>query len=158
MGHGAQKLFGWFGGYGTEGTGGFFEGSLGMRPGRLMATAAGGNEFVGGLLLALGLAMPLAAVLIASTMIVAIRTAHRGKGLWASDNGAELPLTYGAGGRRPRLQRRRPVVARPRDRLGRRRPRWGLGSVAVALVGAVTVVGAARHSERAHPHGIPTTS
>ena len=44
--HGTQKLFGWFGGYGLAGTGGFFE-SLGFRPGRLFAAAAGGTEFVG---------------------------------------------------------------------------------------------------------------
>jgi putative oxidoreductase len=92
-GHGAQKLFGWFGGHGIEGTGGFME-SLDMRPGHRMAVAAGASEFFGGLLLALGLAMPLAAVLIASTMLVASLTAHAGKGPWASNGGWELPLTY----------------------------------------------------------------
>src|SRR5687767_4182182 len=81
MGHGAQKLFGWFGGYGPGATGQFFE-TLGMRPGRHMALAAGVNEFGGGLLLALGLLMPLAALMIATTMLVASLTAHRGKGPW----------------------------------------------------------------------------
>jgi putative oxidoreductase len=92
-GHGAQKLFGWFGGHGVEGTGGFFE-SLQLRPGRHMALAAGASEFFGGVLLALGLATPLAALVIASTMLVASLTAHAGKGPWASDGGWELPLTY----------------------------------------------------------------
>jgi putative oxidoreductase len=91
--HGAQKLFGVFGGHGIEGTGGFME-SLDMRPGRHMALAAGSSEFFGGLLLALGLATPLAAALIGSTMLVAILTVHAGKGPFAMNNGWELPLTY----------------------------------------------------------------
>jgi putative oxidoreductase len=91
MGHGAQKLFGWFGGHGPAGTGQFME-TLGMRPGRRMAMAAGANEFAGGALLALGLLMPLAALLIASTMLVASLTAHRGKGPWNTNGGWELPL------------------------------------------------------------------
>jgi putative oxidoreductase len=93
-GHGAQKLFGWFGGHGVQGTGGFME-QLGMRPGRHMALAAGASEFFGGVLLALGLVTPLAAVVIGSTMFVAARTAHAGKGPWATNGGWELPLTYG---------------------------------------------------------------
>ena len=52
--HGAQKLFGWFGGHGLAGTGGFFEG-LGFRPGKLFALMAGLGEMAGGLLTALGL-------------------------------------------------------------------------------------------------------
>src|ERR1044072_3276783 len=69
--HGAQKLFGWFGGYGIAGTGGFME-SLGFRPGRFFAAAAGTTEFAGGLLVALGLLGPLGPAMIISTMIVAI--------------------------------------------------------------------------------------
>ena len=94
VGHGAQKLFGWFGGHGVEGTGGFMESTLGMSPGRHMALAAGASEFFGGGLLMLGLATPLAAVLIGSTMLVASLTAHAGKGPWATNGGWELPLTY----------------------------------------------------------------
>jgi putative oxidoreductase len=90
--HGAQKLFGAFEGPGIEGMGGALE-SMGIRPGRHMAFAAGASEFFGGLLLALGLVTPLAAVLIASTMLVASRTAHGGKGPFASKGGWELPLT-----------------------------------------------------------------
>ena len=157
MGHGSQKLFGWFGGYGPEGTGQFMD-ALGMRPGKRMALAAGFNEFAGGLLLALGLLIPLAAVLIASTMLVASLTAHRGKGLWATNNGFELPLLYGVvaiglafnGAGQWSLDH-----AIGWDVAGLW---WGVGALALALIGAVTVVAAARHSERAHSHGIPSTS
>ena len=89
--HGAQKTFGWFGGYGLAGTGGFFE-SLGFRPGRLFAGAAGFTEVAGGLLLALGLLGPLGPALIISVMIVAIATVHWQHGLFATNNGYELPL------------------------------------------------------------------
>ena len=64
--HGAQKLFGWFGGYGLKGTGGWMD-SLGMKPGVLMALMAGLGEFVGGLLFAAGLFTPIGAGLIAIT-------------------------------------------------------------------------------------------
>lgn len=91
--HGAQKLFGWFGGYGLAGTGGFFE-SLGFRPGRFFAAAAGTTEFVGGLLLVLGLLGPLGPALIVSVMIVAMATVHWPNGLFSQNNGIELPLLY----------------------------------------------------------------
>jgi putative oxidoreductase len=91
IGHGTQKLFGWFGGHGPEGTGGFFEG-LGLRPGKQHAIAAGLTEAGGGAMLALGLLTPIGAALITSTMATAIRTAHRGKGPWATDGGWEYPL------------------------------------------------------------------
>jgi putative oxidoreductase len=94
-GHGAQKLFGWFGGFGLKGTGGFFEESLGLTPGRAHAGAAGFNEFAGGLLLAFGLFTPLAAALIIATMTAAILTVHAKNGPWASDNGWELNVLYG---------------------------------------------------------------
>ena len=90
-----------------------------MRPGRHMALAAGFNEFGGGLLLALGLLMPLAAVMIASTMLVASLTAHRGKGLWNTNSGVGAPAAVRPDTGRADLQRRRPVVARPRAGLGR---------------------------------------
>jgi len=95
VGHGAQKLFGAFGGHGLEGTAGFFE-SLGFRPGRFHAFAAGFNEFVGGALLALGLLVPLGAALLIATMVAASLTAHRGKGIWNQNSGSELPLVYAA--------------------------------------------------------------
>jgi len=93
VGHGAQKLFGWFGGYGLEGTAGFME-SLGFRPGRLHALASGAAELGGGILLALGLLVPLAAVLLTAVMLVAVFTVHRGKGPFNENGGWELNLVY----------------------------------------------------------------
>ena len=93
VGHGAQKLFGAFGGHGLAGTAGFFE-SLGLRPGRVHATAAGLAEFVGGALLTLGLLVPVGAALIVATMVAAVATVHAGKGPWASNSGWELNVTY----------------------------------------------------------------
>ena len=94
--HGAQKLFGWFGGYGLSGTGGFLE-SLGFRPGRAFAAAAGFTEFAGGLMLALGLLEPIGAALVVSVMIVAAGSVHWQHGLFAATNGIEVPLLYAAG-------------------------------------------------------------
>lgn len=88
-GHGAQKLFGWFGGHGPEGTGQFFESSLELEPGRRHAQTAGAAEFGGGLMLATGVGTPLAAAAISSTMITAIRKVHLDKGPWVSEGGFE---------------------------------------------------------------------
>jgi putative oxidoreductase len=93
--HGTQKLFGWFGGYGLAGTGGFFE-QLGFRPGRVFAAIAGSTELIAGLLLAFGLLGPLGPALIVSVMVVAMVTVHWQHGLWATNNGIELPLMYTA--------------------------------------------------------------
>ncbi len=95
VGHGAQKLFGLFGGHGLEGTSAVMH-SLGLRPARFHASAAGFNELVGGALLALGLLVPVAAALLIATMVAASLTAHRGKGIWNSGGGFELPLVYAA--------------------------------------------------------------
>jgi len=92
--HGAQKLFGSFGGAGLDGTAGFFESNLNLRPGRFHATAAGVNEFVGGILIALGLLVPLGAVLIVATMVAAIWTVHLPNGPFAQDSGYELNVIY----------------------------------------------------------------
>jgi putative oxidoreductase len=91
IGHGAQKLFGWFGGYGPKGTGGWME-SIGFKPGVLMAVLAGLLELVGGALFAVGLLTPLAAVLLALAMLGAIKV-HGSNGVWATANGYEYPLT-----------------------------------------------------------------
>jgi putative oxidoreductase len=91
-GHGAQKLFGWFGGDGPEGTGQFFESGLGLAPGHRQAQAAGASEFGGGLMLATGLGTPLAAAALSGTMITAIHKVHLDKGPWASEGGYEYPL------------------------------------------------------------------
>jgi putative oxidoreductase len=91
VGHGAQKLFGWFGGHGIKGTGGFFE-SIGVKPGKVMALLAGLSELVGGALFAVGLLTPLAALLITGTMVVAIATVHGKNGYWVTENGFEYNL------------------------------------------------------------------
>jgi putative oxidoreductase len=88
VGHGTQKLFGWFGGAGPDATGGFFE-SLGLRPGRRHALAAGTAEAGGGTLLAAGLATPFAAASLVGVMVTAIRTVHWKNGPWASNGGYE---------------------------------------------------------------------
>lgn len=90
--HGAQKLFGWFGGYGLEGTGQWMA-SIGLAPGYLMALLAGSAEFFGGLALVLGLLTRPAALVAAFTMLVAIFSVHIGNGLFMSDNGYEYALS-----------------------------------------------------------------
>src|SRR5215207_4551365 len=89
MGHGAQKLFGLFGGHGLQGTAGFFEQGLNLRPGKVHATGAGAAEFFGGLLLVLGLFTPLAAAMLIGTMVVAVITVHWSKGVWSTEGGYE---------------------------------------------------------------------
>jgi putative oxidoreductase len=91
MAHGAQKLFGWFGGYGLEGTGQWMA-SIGLEPGYLMALLAGSGEFFGGLAILLGLLTRPAAAVLAFTMVVAIVTVHLGNGLFMSNNGYEFGL------------------------------------------------------------------
>jgi putative oxidoreductase len=91
MGHGAQKLFGWFGGYGIKGTGGFFE-SVGIKPGEKMALLAGLTELIGGALFAIGLFTPLAGLMIAGTMVIAIFKVHGPNGYWITQNGYEYNL------------------------------------------------------------------
>jgi putative oxidoreductase len=89
--HGAQKLFGWFGGYGLEGTAGWMT-SIGLEPGLLMATMAGGAEFFGGLLLILGLLVRPVALMLAVTMLAAIVTVHLQNGFFLTNNGYEFGL------------------------------------------------------------------
>jgi putative oxidoreductase len=157
MGHGAQKLFGLFGGYGIEGTGGFFE-KLGLRPGRVHATLAGGAELFGGLLLTLGLLVPVAAAVLIATMVTASLTAHRGKGIWAQDGGFELPLVFatiafalaavGAGGWS--LDSALGLDLAGLD--------WALGALGVGLVGGLGAIATGRLTHEggapAHPQGV----
>jgi putative oxidoreductase len=91
-GHGAQKLFGAFGGPGLRGTAEMLE-SMGTRPGRVWAPLAGAAEFGGGVLTALGLLHPLGPLGILAAMTVATAKAHRGKPIWVTAGGAELPVT-----------------------------------------------------------------
>lgn len=89
--HGAQKLFGWFGGPGLAGTGGWLK-SMGFRPARLHALVNGLAEFGGGVLLALGLLTPLGAAAVAGVMFVAIATVHWPNGFFNSSGGYEFNL------------------------------------------------------------------
>ena len=89
--HGAQKLFGWFGGYGLEGTGQWMA-SQGFNPGYLMALLAGSAEFFGGLALIFGLLTRPAAAVAAFTMLMAM-TVHIHNGLFVSNNGYEFALS-----------------------------------------------------------------
>jgi putative oxidoreductase len=91
VGHGTQKLFGWFGGPGLEGTAQGFD-SMGMRPGRQHATVAGAAETGGGALLVTGLATPLAASALISVMLTAIHRVHFKNGLWNTNRGYEYNL------------------------------------------------------------------
>jgi putative oxidoreductase len=149
MGHGAQKLFGSFGGHGPEGTGAFFE-SQGMRPGRLMALAAGASELVGGALFAAGLLTPVGAALISVTMITAMLTVHAGKGLWATEGGMEynlvlLATTFGVtaiGAGQWSLDRALGLHVAGAE--------WAVGELAVGLVGALLTLAIGRSAVR-HP-------
>ncbi|SNY49290.1 putative oxidoreductase [Arsukibacterium tuosuense] len=89
--HGAQKLFGWFGGYGLEGTAGWMD-SIGLSPGMLMALLAGAAEFFGGLALIVGLLTRPAAAALSVAMLVAIFAVHFENGLFMANNGYEFGL------------------------------------------------------------------
>ena len=136
FGHGTQKLFGWFGGYGLEGTAGFFE-QLGMRPGKRHAIAAGAAEAGGGAALALGFATPFAASALVATMLTAINRVHLEKGPWATDGGYEYNLVLIAaalalvevGPGRPSVD-----AALGQERQG---PRWMLAALGLGVAGAV---------------------
>jgi putative oxidoreductase len=137
--HGSQKLFGVLGGYGLAGTGDYLEG-FGLRPGKLFAFAAGSAELVGGLALAAGFFTPGAAALIAATMFVAAVTDHAGKGFWIYNGGKEYVLTNAA-----------VVTALAFQGAGEwsvdnaigwdvAGVAWGLGALAVAVIGAAGVL------------------
>lgn len=89
--HGAQKLFGWFGGYGLEATAGWMA-SIGLQPGMLMALLAGSAEFFGGLFLIAGLLVRPSALVLAFTMVIAVVLVHLPHGFFMSNNGYEYAL------------------------------------------------------------------
>src|SRR6185437_9838764 len=91
FGHGMQKLAGWFGGGGPDGTGENFE-QIGLRPGRENALLAGAAEAGGGSLLALGLFTPAAVSMLTGVMTNAIRHVHARNGLWVTEGGVEYPV------------------------------------------------------------------
>ena len=95
MPHGAQKLFGWFGGYGLEGTAGYFSGDLGLEPGIFWAALVASTEFLGGLFLAIGFLTRPAAAAIAVVMAVAVFAVHLPNGFFWGHGGYEYPLFWG---------------------------------------------------------------
>ena len=145
VGHGTQKLFGWFGGGGPVDTGKSFE-SAGLRPGRRNATAAGAAETTGGALLALGLATPLAASMLSGVMLTAIRTVHWERGVWSTKGGYEYPAVVLAGlfaltGAGPgRLSLDAALGSK------RRGLRWAIAELAAAVIGSSLVIRAGRQS------------
>lgn len=146
FGHGAQKLFGWYGGGGLEGTAQGLE-SMGLRPGRRNAVAAGAAEAGGGLLFALGLATPAAAAALCSVMITAIKTVHWEKGIWTSAGGYEYNLVlivtvFG-------LTENGPGAWSLDGALGK--PRWGSAWALAALAAGAAGSGAALAAANAEP-------
>lgn len=139
--HGAQKLFGWFGGYGLQGTGGFLE-KLGFFPGRRNALFAGLAEFMGGLLFALGLATPLGAMLIISVMFVAVATVHVKNGYFNSSQGFEYNLTLAAVAVSVAIIGAGPFSLDAALGIHDAGPVWGLAALVAAIVGgAVQLAG-----------------
>jgi putative oxidoreductase len=134
-GHGAQKLFGWFGGEGVSATGQMFE-KLGLRPGRVHATAAGAAELGGGALLAAGAATPLAAASLTATMITAVDRVHLRKGLWVTEGGYEYNLVLAAALLTLVETGPGPLSLSRRHHSG---PIWALWALAAAIAGAAGV-------------------
>ena len=132
--HGAQKLFGWFGGYGLQGTGGFLE-KLGFLPGRRNALFAGLAELAGGLLLALGFATPLAATLIVSVMFVAVATVHAKNGYFNSSQGFEYNLLLAVAAVSIAIIGAGPVSLDAALGIQDAGPVWGLAALVAGLVG-----------------------
>lgn len=146
-GHGAQKLFGWFGGYGLTGTSGWIE-SLNLKPGKPWAVAAGASEFGGGVLTTLGFLNPLGPLGIIGSMAMAAATAHKGKPIWVTSGGAELPLTNIAVAVAVALSD--PGEYTLDKALGIRVPRWTFLPGLAATLGVVAYA-ATRKSEPAEP-------
>jgi putative oxidoreductase len=153
--HGTQKLFGWFGGYGPEGTGQFFE-SLGLRPGRRNAVAAGSTETGCGILIALGLATPLAAAGLTAVMITALRTAVWREGIKPATGEHEVLLAAAAlaltetGPGAPSLD-----SARGLERSG---PGWMLAALGAGAAGSAMAISMAQRQPAAPAAAAPAAA
>jgi putative oxidoreductase len=152
--HGAQKLFGAFGGHGIQGTAGFFE-QLGLRPGRLHAWAAGIAEFFGGLVIALGLVTPVPAAALIAVMTAAVLTVHLKNGFFVTNQGYEFNVALaaalfaltGVGAGDWSLDNVLSI-----DMTG---TAWALGALGVGLLGGIGAVLSGRFASREH-HGAPS--
>jgi putative oxidoreductase len=148
--HGTQKLFGWFGGPGRAGTEGMME-SLQMRPPKVHALAAGVTETVGGAMLALGLATPLASSALTGVMTTAIAKVHLPNGPWAANGGWEYnAVLIGAV---TALAETGPGDLSLDHALGIERtgPRWALASLALGAATAAATMAAGRRGTPALP-------
>ena len=143
IGHGTQKLFGWFGGPGLDGTEGMMK-SLRMYPTRRNAIAAGATETAGGVLLAAGLATPVATSALTGVMVTAIRTVHLPNGPWNANGGYEFNATLVAA--LTALAESGPGDLSLDAALGRRwhGARWALASLAVGAAASAATIAAGR--------------
>lgn len=139
VGHGTQKLFGWFRGHGLDGTGEFLE-RLGYRPGRARAAFAGVGEAGGGLLLVLGFLTPLAAAALIGVMTNAIVSVHWPNGIWNTEGGLEFPLVIAAAAASVAFTGAGDLSVDGALDLGLSGAGWGTTAVAVGLLAAMTVL------------------
>jgi putative oxidoreductase len=153
-GHGAQKLFGVFGGGGLEGTAEMFD-KIGLRPGSVHARFAGTIEFTGGLLIAAGLFTPFAAAALIAVMTAAVLTVHAPNGIWNTNQGYEYNLVLaavmfalsGIGAGAWSLDH-----ALGFDLHG---VAWALGALAVGIIGGGGAVVTGRTTSGREPHPVP---
>jgi putative oxidoreductase len=132
VGHGTQKLFGWFGGPGLQGASGMME-SLELRPPKRHAIAAGVSETAGGALVLLGALTPFATTALTATMVTAIRKVHAHKGPWVTGGGYEYNLVLIAA--LTALAENGPgPLSVDRDRM--HGPFWALASLAAGIAGS----------------------
>lgn len=139
VGHGLQKLAGWFGGRGLQATSETFE-SMGLRPGKPHALAAGVSETAGGAMLAAGLLTPVGASMVTGSMAVAVRKVHAKNGVWVTDGGFEYNLVLAAAAFA--IAAEGPGAMSLDERLGLRvsGPMAAFAELAAALIGATVVV------------------
>ena len=149
-GHGAQKLFGWFGGPGLEGTKQMTQ-SLGLAPVTPNAYAAGLSEGLGGAMFAAGLATPLAASSLIGTMITAIRKVHFPNGVWVTQGGYEYNLVLIAAV--TALTEIGPGTVSLDRILGTERsgPKWALAALALGAAASTAVIEVGKRQAAAQP-------
>jgi putative oxidoreductase len=147
VGHGTQKLFGWFGGHGPRTTGAFFE-FLGYRPGVLFAVIAGLTEAGGGMMLAVGLLTPLAGAAVVGVMLNAA-SSLRGRGPWVINGGWEYTVVLATVGASIALTG--PGSVSVDHALGLDwSAAWGIGGVAIGVIAAIATL-VLRHRRTAQP-------
>ena len=152
-GHGAQKLFGVFGGGGLEGTAGMFD-KIGLRPSSFHARAAGTAEFMGGLLLALGLFTPFAAAALIAVMTTAVITVHAPNGIWSTNKGYEYNLVlasaaFALSAIGPGAWSLDNAFAFDLHGVG-----WAIGALVVGLLGGIGTVLSGRMASGREPHPV----